>query len=53
MGQQQATSPNTGQDVVVDDSGDDDDDGVDGDHNGYVRFPFSSYDYPICIHDYL
>lgn len=48
MGQQQAILPNTGQDV-----GDDDDDDVDGDHNDYVRFPFSAYDYPICIHDYL
>ena len=51
MGQQQAIRPDTRQDIVDDD--DDDDDGDDDDHNGYVRFPFSAYDYPICIHDYL
>lgn len=55
MEQQQATRPNTGQAVVDNDSNDDDgddDDVVDGHHSDYMCFPFSAYDYPICIHDY-
>ena len=54
MKQQQTTLPNAFKDVVDDDSDDnDDDDAVDGYDNDYVSFPFSAYDYPICIHDYL
>ena len=54
MKQQQTTLPNAFKDVVDDDSDDnDDDDAVDGYDNDYVSFPFSAYDYPICIHEYL